>query len=271
MGLQINMDKRPIGVFDSGVGGLTVVREMLKKLPHEDIVYFGDTARVPYGNKSNKTITRFSIENALFLLRFNVKAIVVACNTSSSVSLGVLKKNFKVPVIGVIQPGVREAVRCTKNKRIGIIGTRTTIASQSYEKQLKKRIPKAKIFTQACPLFVPLTEEGWVNNGVAGDIAKSYLTPLKKSKIDTLILGCTHYPIMKSKIKEVVGRGVCLVDSAKQLAEEVKQILDTQNMATTKKSRGSLRFYVSDEPQKFAQLGEKFLSRKINIARKAKN
>ena len=265
------MDKRPIGVFDSGVGGLTVVKEMLRKLPNEDIVYFGDTARVPYGNKSNSTITRFSIENALFLLRFNVKMIVAACNTSSSTSLKILKKNFKVPIVGVIQPGVRGAAGCTKNKRIGIIGTRTTIASRSYEKQLKKLMPETKIFTQACPLFVPLAEEGWINNGVAGDIAKVYLRPLKKSGIDTLILGCTHYPIMKNKIKEVVGKRVHLIDSAKQVAEEVKQILDMQDMAAGKKNKGSLKLYVSDEPGKFAQLGEKFLGRKIKIVKKVRN
>ena len=265
------MDTRPIGIFDSGVGGLTVVKEMLKKLPNEDIIYFGDTARVPYGNKSNKTIIRFSIENSLFLLGFDVKMIVAACNTSSSTSLKVLKKNFKVPIVGVIQPGVRGAARCTKNRRIGIIGTRTTIASRSYEKQLKKLIPKAKIFTQACPLFVPLAEEGWINNGVAGDVAKAYLRPLKKNKIDTLILGCTHYPIMKNKIKKIVGKEVRLVDSAKQLAEEIKDILDVRNMAAGRKSQGSLKFYVSDEPEKFAQLGEKFLGRKIKIVKKAKN
>lgn len=264
------MDSRPIGIFDSGVGGLTVVKEISKKLPHEDIVYFGDTARVPYGNKSKETVTKFSIENAIFLLRFDVKLIVVACNTSSSVSLEVLKRDFKVPMVDVIEPGVLQALRSTRNARIGIIGTRTTVSSKSYEKKIKKFMPEAKIFAQACPLFVPLAEEGWVNNGVASDIAEIYLAPLKKNKIDTLVLGCTHYPILKGIIKKVVGKKINLVDSASALADEVKNVLESQEMAAARKSKGAIRFYVSDEPLKFNRLGERFLGRKIDIVKKAK-
>lgn len=259
---------RPIGVFDSGIGGLTVVKEIMRYLPYEDIVYFGDTARVPYGTKSPNTVIKFSIENALFLLRFNVKLIVVACNTSSSYSLPILKNNFKVPVMGVINPGAEEATKITRCGRIGVIGTFATIQSAAYEKEIKKINSDLKVFSQACPLFVPLAEEGWLNDKVTYEIAKRYLKPLKDKGIDTLILGCTHYPLLKEVIKGVTGKGVALIDSAKQIACHAKEVLIWKGELSKRKKAGRYRFYVSDEPKKFAKSGERFLGQKIGFVKK---
>jgi len=259
---------RPIGIFDSGIGGLTVVREVIKNLPNEDIVYFGDTARVPYGTKSPNTVIKFSVENTLFLLRFKVKVIVVACNTSSSYAIETLKNNFKLPVIGVIGPGIEEAAKTTKCGRIGVIGTTATIHSASYQKQIKAIDPRLKVFNQACPLFVSLVEEGWLNDKVTYMIAERYLKPLKDKKIDTLILGCTHYPLLKKVIQEIMGRNVTLVDSAKQVACHVKKILSWGDSISSNKKKPKYKYYVSDEPDKFIETGEKFLGRKIEFARK---
>jgi len=259
--------KNPIGVFDSGVGGLTVVKQMLRYLPKEDIVYFGDTARVPYGTKSAETIERFSVENTLFLLRFKVKCIVVACNTSSSIALNLLKSSFKVPVIGVIEPGTREALSATRSGHIGIIGTRATISSGSYESELR-RMAKAeflekqhrlKIISRSCPLFVPLAEEGWLNDVITKKVAERYLEIFKNNRIDTLILGCTHYPMLKNVIASVLGNSVCLVDSAKQCAIEVERVLYREGLRNEGKTKGRLKFFVSDEPEKFSVAGKKFL------------
>ncbi len=252
---------RPIGVFDSGVGGLTVVKELIRQLPGEDIVYFGDTARVPYGIKSKETVIRFSIENILFLLKQEVKLICVACNTVSSVALPVIKSHFKVPIVGVITPGVREAVYATQNRRIGVIGTRGTIRSRTYELEIKQLDPTVKVITQACPLFVPFVEEGWLSGEVVLEVAKTYLKPLKGAGVDTVILGCTHYPILKPIIKEVL-RNVTLIDSAKQVAMEVKKIL-VQEGLLNKGHRGKHRFYVSDNPEWFSGLAERFLGQTI--------
>ncbi|MBU1087026.1 MAG: glutamate racemase [Candidatus Omnitrophica bacterium] len=266
-------DTRPIGIFDSGMGGLTVVKEVIRSLPNEKIVYFGDTARVPYGPKSKETIIRFSIENILFLLKNNVKLIIVACNTASSVALAAIEKNFKVPIMGVIEPGVSEAARITKNKRIGIIGTKTTVKSSAYEQQLIKIDSKIKVFSIACPLFVPLVEEGWLKTKITQQIVADYLMPLKNKNIDTIILGCTHYPLLKSVIQEVLGRKVHLVDSARQVAYGAKQILEEQGLLTNreKTARQSVCFYVSDEPDNFAEQGEKFLGFALNKVRKVSN
>lgn len=266
----------PIGVFDSGVGGLTVVKQIIKYLPHEDIVYFGDTARVPYGTKSAKTIERFSVDNALFLLRFKVKCIVVACNTSSSIALPLLKENFKVPVIGVIEPGAREALSATRNNRIGVIGTTATIASESYETELRRlagcefleKQNNLKIFFQSCPLFVPLVEEGWLNDSVTKQIALKYLRVFKKNNVDTLILGCTHYPLLKLAIGSAMGKEVCLVDSARQCAIEIERVLYRENLLSIKKTAGGLKFFVSDAPEKFAAVGKRFLGKNIIPRRK---
>jgi glutamate racemase len=266
-------DSRPIGIFDSGMGGLTVVKEVIRSLPNEKIIYFGDTARVPYGPKSKETIIRFSIENILFLLKNNVKLIIIACNTASSVALSAIEKNFKVPIMGVIEPGVSEAVLITRNKRIGIIGTKTTIKSCAYENQIRTIDPRIKVYSTACPLFVPLVEEGWLNTKITQEIVTDYLIPLKKKNIDTIVLGCTHYPLLKPMIKRVLGPKVNLIDSARQVAYGAKQILEQQGLLTQNKKseQHSVCFYVSDEPDNFARQGEKFLGFRLNKVRKVSN
>ena len=217
--------RRPIGVFDSGIGGLTVVKALVEELPSESIVYFGDTARVPYGTKSKSTIVKFSLENVEFLLRFDVKCIIIACNTSSSWALPTLRKYFKVPMIGVIRPGAIAAVRQTRTKRIGVIGTRATIQSRAYEVAIHRLDPTVKVFSQSCPLFVPLVETGWLNGSVCRDVTTQYLTPLKQQRIDTLILGCTHYPLLAPTLQRVLGPHVALIDSAQQTIAEVRGLL----------------------------------------------
>lgn len=261
---------KPIGVFDSGVGGLTVVKEMMRILPNESIVYFGDTARVPYGIKSKQTIIKFSLENILFLLKQEVKTIVVACNTSSSIALPVLRKHFKIPIIGVIGPGIKEAVYATRNKRIGVIATKATINSRAYERQIKRIDSSIKVFNQPCPLLVPLAEEGWANQKATSDIASYYLKPLKKSKIDTLILGCTHYPLLKAVFRDILGKSVVLIDSARQVAFETKEALASEGILNSRKSRAKYTFYVSDELQQFKKVAKNFLGRNINNLRKVK-
>lgn len=254
--------KKPIGVFDSGVGGLTVVKELIRQLPNEDIIYFGDTARVPYGIKSKETVIRFSIENILFLLKHDVKLICIACNTVSSFALPVIKNHFRVPIVGVITPGVREAVYATDNKRIGVIGTKGTINSRSYENEIKQMDVSIKVSAVACPLFVPFAEEGWLEGNVVQEVAKTYLKPLKDSGADTVILGCTHYPLLRPVIKKVLGEDVRLIDSAKQVAIEVKNILSGEALSNGERI-GKHRFYVSDNPEWFSNLANRFLGHNI--------
>jgi len=256
------MKSSPIGVFDSGIGGLTVVKELMRQLPSEDIIYFGDTARVPYGIKSNETVVRFSIENILFLLKANVKLICIACNTVSSVALPAIKNYFRVPIVGVISPGAKEAVYATQTKRIGVIGTRATIRSHAYENEIKSLEPGAFIKTQSCPLFVPFVEEGWLGGKVVQDVAETYLKPLKASRVDTVILGCTHYPLLKPVIKKVMGNSVVLIDSAKQVAMEVKKILASENLLNAQ-HKGRQKFYVSDNPEWFASIAKRFLGKEV--------
>ncbi|MBI5144602.1 MAG: glutamate racemase [Candidatus Omnitrophica bacterium] len=253
---------KAIGVFDSGVGGLTVVKELIRQLPAEDIIYFGDTARVPYGIKSKETVIRFSIENILFLLKQEVKLICIACNTVSSVALPIIQNHFKVPMVGVLESGVREAVYATRNKRIGVIGTRGTIKSRAYEIQIKQLDPQVKVTAAACPLFVPFVEEGWLSGRPVLEVAQSYLKPIKKAGVDTVILGCTHYPLLKPVIREVLGKKVTLIDSAKQVAMEVKNILAQEGLLN-KGRRGKQRFYVSDNPEWFSGLAKRFLGRPV--------
>ncbi|MFH0935932.1 MAG: glutamate racemase [Candidatus Omnitrophota bacterium] len=258
---------KPIGVFDSGVGGLTVVKELIRQLPQEEIIYFGDTARVPYGIKSKETVIRFSIENILFLLKQEVKLICVACNTASSLALPEIRRHFKVPIVGVITPGVREAVYATKNKRIGVIGTKGTIKSRTYEKEIKQLDRRIKVTAVACPLFVPFVEEGWLSGKVVLEVARSYLKPLKASGVDTVILGCTHYPLLKTVIRKILGQSVTLIDSAKQVAVEVKNILASEGLLNSGHT-GKSRFYVSDNPEWFSALAARFLGRRAkNISR----
>ena len=259
---------KSIGVFDSGVGGLTVARELIRHLPNEDIVYFGDIARVPYGIKSRETVIRFSIENILFLLKHNVKLICVACNTVSSFALPVIKHHFRAPIVGVLGPGVREAVYATQNRRIGVIGTKGTIASRSYEKEIIALDPQIRVTAVACPLFVPFVEEGCVSGEVVMTVARQYLAPLKKAKVDTVILGCTHYPLLKTVIRQVLGKQVRLIDSAKQVAIEVKDILTTEHLLNNVRRKGRRIFYVSDNPEWFRSLGRRFLDEEITDVRK---
>jgi len=261
---------KSIGVFDSGVGGLTVVRELTRQLPSEHIIYFGDTARVPYGIKSKETVIRFSIENILFLLKQEVKLICVACNTVSSVALPIIKSYFKVPIIGVITPGVREAVYASQNKRIGVIGTRGTIKSRTYENEIKQFDSSVKVTAVACPLFVPFVEEGWLEGREVLNVAKTYLKPLKKAGVDTVILGCTHYPLLKPVIKEALGAGVILIDSAKQVAIEVKKILSAEGLMNTGRKKPADKFYVSDNPEWFSGLAERFLGKPLEDVEKVK-
>ncbi len=260
--------EKPIGVFDSGIGGLTVVKRLSSTLPKEDIVYFGDTARVPYGSKSNSTVIEYSFQDSKFLLSKNVKAIVVACNTSSSIALAELKKVFSVPIIGMIEPGALSAIKATKNGRIGVIGTRATISNKAYSTQIKKINPEISIFEKACPLFVPLAEEGWIKHKATFEIAEEYLKELRDQNIDTLVLGCTHYPILSEVIQEVIGNDVELIDSGIASAESVKTELDRYDLNTNKYSSGNQEFYVSDIPVKFKEVAEIFLGREISKVQK---
>lgn len=243
----LELDK-PIGVFDSGLGGLTVVRALRKRLPDESILYFGDTARVPYGPKSTETIRRFTREITRFLRRQGVKMIVAACNTCTATALDCVAEEFDGPVLGVIEPGVEAAVMKTRNQCVGVIGTLATINSAAYERALLEHLPQARVYSTACPLFVPLAEERMENHTATRLIAKEYLSPLLDQGIDTLILGCTHYPLLREAIQETVGPGVTVVDSAECTAEAVARILGARGIETPKGSAVSSRYFVSDDP-----------------------
>ncbi len=256
---QIRNRNAPLGVFDSGIGGLTVVKALKKILPHEDIIYFGDTARVPYGNKSAATITQFAMQNTKFLIDRNVKMIIVACNSVSSVCLNDLMKQFDLPIIGVIEPGAKAAVRTTKNKRIGVIGTRATILSGAYERAIKKLSKEIEIVAKATPLFVPLAEEGWVNNPISYQVAKTYLATMIEEKTDTLLLGCTHYPLLKTIINKVFRNRVKIVDASLETALAAKEILNKSNLNNTSKKKPSSRFYLSDITPNFSDTSRRFL------------
>ncbi len=256
-----SINKCPIGIFDSGLGGLTVLKEVSKILPNEDLVYLGDTARVPYGGKSKSTIVRFSTENALFLLKKKVKVIVVACNTASSLSLDYLKTVFSVPIIGVVESGVKKAVSVSKNKKIGVIGTKSTISSLSYQKALFRLNKTTCSFSRACPLFVPLVEEGLLDGPIVEDIIKMYLKDFK-GNIDTLILGCTHYPLLKEAIGKYL-KGVYLVNSAHEVALTVKGILKQEDIFNKVSKKGNCDFYVTDEAKEFIKYAKIFLQRSI--------
>lgn len=255
--------EKPIGVFDSGIGGLTVVKRIASALPTENIVYFGDTARVPYGSKSNSTVIEYSVQDASFLIGKNVKAIVVACNTASSVAIPSLRQKFNVPVIGMIEPGAKMAVKETRNGKIGVIGTRATINNMAYSTQIKKLNPEVEVIEKACPLFVPLAEEGWTAHKAAFEIAEEYLKELREHNIDTLVLGCTHYPILAEVIQKVIGEGVTLIDSGIASAEVVKDELTRTDLHTNKFSMGNQHFYVSDIPATFKEVAELFLGNPV--------
>jgi glutamate racemase len=251
--------QKPIGVFDSGIGGLTVAAEIMRQLPAERIVYFGDTARLPYGPKSRETVTQFSIQNTEFLLRQGVKMVVVACNTASSVALDALTKRNDVPIVGVIQPGALAAVSATRVGRIGVIGTEGTIASHAYKREIHKLDRDAVVIEKSCPLFVPLAEEGWTDREVTLVIAHEYLTPLRDGGVDAVVLGCTHYPILKNTIAKVFGPGVKLIDSAEETAREVGERLLSLGIVRPAGDPPEHSFFVSDVPHRFTEQAERFL------------
>lgn len=257
------MSNRPIGVFDSGLGGLTVLKEIMKILPNEDIEYFGDTARVPYGSRSKDTIIKYTFQAINFLLSKNVKAIVIACNTATARALKEANEKYDIPIIGVIEAGARTAAYSTRNKIVGVIGTEGTITSKAYNLEIGKIDKDIKIIDRACPLFVPIVEEGWANTDIASLTAKRYLDDLIKQDIDSLVLGCTHYPILKRTIGEVVGEKIKLVNPAKETAVDLKEILEKQGLMNETESKASYEYYVSDIPEKFANIAGEFLKKEI--------
>ena len=251
--------QKAIGIFDSGIGGLTVLKEIVAALPDENIIYLGDTARVPYGIRSAETVTRYSFENTQFLLSQEIKLLVVACNTASAISLGAVKKEYPLPVIGVLEPGARAAAAATRTRKIGVIGTEATIASGAYEKAIRRISPGVEVVSLACPLFVSLAEEGWTDNDVARLVAEKYLSTFRGSGIDTLVLGCTHYPLLKPVIGGVVGPGITLIDSATETAKEVVSVLEKLKWRGNGKGGGVRKFYVTDSPARFEKIGKRFL------------
>jgi len=266
--LSITNKQKPIGVFDSGIGGLTVVKRLASTLLNENIIYFGDTARVPYGSKSNSTVIEYSIQNTKFLLQKNIKALVVACNTASSIAIPDLKKMFDIPIIGMIEPGSRMALSKTHNKKIGVIGTRATIGNLAYSKEIKRMNNKAEVFEKPCPLFVPLAEEGWIKHRATYEIAEEYLKELREEEIDTLVLGCTHYPILSEVIQKVIGSKVYLIDSGVASSELIKMELEKFDLLSDSKTTGSQEYYVSDIQAKFKEVAELFLGREIEHVHK---
>ena len=263
-----------IGIFDSGIGGLTVLQQVAHLLPHERLVYLGDTARCPYGTKSHDIVAQYACENSDFLVERGIKMLVVACNTVSAVALEALRERYQMPVIGVIEPGAQAAVDCSTNRRIGVIGTEATIASRAYTRALRTLDPDVEIYTRPCPLFVPLVEEGWVENEVARLTVAAYLGSLKRSGIDTLILGCTHYPLLKNVIAAFLGDGVRLVDSAQETARVVKATLLSKDLvrhyipgdAQGDSSSGESSFFVTDVPDQFVKVGARFLGDVVESA-----
>lgn len=251
-----------IGVFDSGLGGLTVFKALARRMPEEGLVYFGDTAHVPYGSKSPEAIARYSTAVARFLAKKGIKVLVVACNTSSAWALPAIRRAVKVPVIGVIEPGARAALSVTRGRRIGVIGTEATVKSGAYPAAIKK-LARARTVSSACPLFVPLVEEGWWSGSVVAAVARRYAAPLKKAKVDTLILGCTHYPYLKGVLAKVMGPKVRLIDSAAETAAETERVLAELGLRAEKGRRGRRDFYASDAPERFGRLGTRMLGERI--------
>ncbi|MBQ3599925.1 MAG: glutamate racemase [Lachnospiraceae bacterium] len=248
----------PIGVFDSGVGGLTVVREIMRQIPNENIVYFGDTARVPYGSKSKETIITFSKQITQFLRSKNVKAIVVACNTASALAVEVLQQENDIPIIGVVKPGAKTAALTTKNHKIGVIATEATVNSNIYDQYLRKMNDKIQVYSKACPLFVPLVEENWLYDSVTVEIAERYLSELMGYGIDTLVLGCTHYPLLWHTLQKVVGEQVQLVNPAFETASTLKQVLESKGLNRLNR-KNEHKFYVSDGSEKFKAFANRIL------------
>jgi glutamate racemase len=259
------MSDGAIGIFDSGVGGLTVVHALLAALPREDLIYLGDTARYPYGTKSAETVTRYSLENVDFLVARGIKMLVVACNTSTAAALDTLEARYPLPIVGVVAPGARAALQSTRTGRVGVIATEATIASGAYTRALRALRPDLEIYTRPCPLFVPLAEEGWVEGAIPERVAETYLASLTRSGIDTLVLGCTHYPLLKPVIAQVMGAGVTLVDSAEETAREVASVLAARGLARAA-GPGATSFFVTDVPERFIRIGQRFLGARLESA-----
>lgn len=256
-------DDRPIGVFDSGLGGLTVARAILDRLPDERLIYFGDTARLPYGPKSPDTVRRYSREIGSYLVGEGVKAIVIACNTATAHALAALRAELPVPVLGVIEPGARAAVSASASGNIGVLGTAGTVRSGAYERAIRELSPSVRILSQPCPLFVPLVEEGWTSHEATRLVAAEYLAPLIAAGVDALVLGCTHYPNLRPVLEDIAGPRVTLVDSARETASELARVLAEHRLAAPAASEPRHRFVASDDPAQFLRLGERFLGRTI--------
>lgn len=259
------MDRRPIGVFDSGLGGLTAVRELARIMPEEDLIYFGDTGRVPYGSRSRETIVSYARQDVAFLNTFDPKAIVIACGTVSTTALEVLQRDSAVPIFGVVEPAARAAARLTQNGRVGLIGTEASIRSGAYERALAALDPKVEILSQACPLLVPLVENGRYEPGdsVTETVVAEYLAPMKEQGVDTLMLGCTHYPLLRPIISDYMGDGVSLVDVGEQCARWVADQLSARGLRTDSADRGSRRFFVSDSTGGFGRQASIFLGEDV--------
>ncbi len=253
----------PIGIFDSGIGGLTVAKRIISMLPNENIIYFGDTARVPYGTKSNDTVIEYSLQDAQFLINRNVKLIIVACNTASSVAISKLKEKFDIPIIGMIEPGAHLAINSTKNGKVGVIGTNSTISNKAYSNELKRLNENLEIIEKPCPLFVPVAEEGWLDHAATKLIAEEYLQDLVDFGVDTVILGCTHYPLLSEVIQNVMGNDVTLIDSGYAASLNVETYLNGRGVRNDSNQLGTHYFYVSDLPDKFRSVAERFLGTKV--------
>ena len=263
-------DPRPIGVFDSGIGGLTAVRELFRQLPHESVVYFGDTARLPYGNKSQETVCRFSLEIASFLVRQNVKCLVVACNTASSHALDTLRARYDLPIVGVIDPAAKAAVAVSPRGLVGVVGTLATVGSNAYVHAIQKLAPGANVIARACPLFVPLVEEGWLDHKVTRLVAEEYLAELRAANLESLILGCTHYPLLSPLLHDLMGPAVTLIDSGAEAARATAQLLAERGQLAPEPNARSGKapqhhFFLSDEPRRrsFAKVAQSFLGRPL--------
>lgn len=257
------MPERAIGIFDSGVGGLTVLKALLRVLPDEQLLYLGDTARVPYGTKSPSTVLRYALEAAEFLMQHRVKMLVVACNTASAVAVEAIEQRFSLPVVGVIEPGARKAAAVTRNRRVGVIGTEGTIRSGAYSRAIHAVDPAIEVFAAPCPLFVPLAEEGWADHEVAYLAAREYLAPLIGQHIDTLVLGCTHYPLLKKTLQRLLGPQVQLIDSAEEIARLVASMLGERDVL---RRSGALqpRYFVTDESTRFERVGGAFVGAELH-------
>jgi len=259
-----------IGMFDSGIGGLTVLKEVKKQLPHEHIIYLGDMARLPYGNKSPYTVIRYSLENALFLLAKGIKMLIVACNTSSALSLSILSRKLPVPVIGVIGPAAGEAVKLTHAGKIGVIGTRATVRSEAYPRAIQRLNPHIEVVSRPCPLFVPIVEEGLESDEVAYLAARKYLGEFDGSGIDVMIMGCTHYPIMEPVIRQVLGEGVRIVNAGRETAKQAIKVLEERG-AVRKTGKGGVNYYVTDSPESCREIGSRFLGEPVEHVKFVKN